>query len=222
MRLILLGPPGCGKGTQATLLSERNRLEHVGTGDLLRDAISQQTPLGLLAKNFVESGHLVPDDLVNDLITERFRRSDRPQRFAMDGYPRTLAQARAFEGVLKEQDLCLNAVLLLHVEDEEIVLRVHKRWSCPKSGCKATYHLEKKPTQVLGVCDLCGTQLVQRADDGEETVRRRLVVYHDNIVTLIPHYRTQGLLHEVAGQGDIEQIYANIMQVLDTQVGRAC
>src|ERR1041385_6796097 len=121
MRLVLLGPPGCGKGTQATLLCQRNHLEHVGTGDLLRAAVTQGTPIGLEAKRFIAVGKLVPDQVVNDLITARFRRADRPQRFVMDGYPRTQAQAAAFDALLKEQNLPLNAAILIDVPDEEIV-----------------------------------------------------------------------------------------------------
>lgn len=214
MRLILLGPPGCGKGTQAKLLCRRNRLEHIGTGDILREAIRQSTPSGERARPYVEAGGLVPNDLVNDLIAERFGRSDRPGRFVMDGYPRTLDQAEAFDQVLKQHNLLLSGVVLLTVDNEEIVRRLSGRWSCPKSGCKATYHTENNPPKAPGVCDDCGTQLVQRNDDKVETVRARLVVYHNDTAELIPHYRGQGLLHEVPGTGEIEQVYQNLMRSL--------
>jgi adenylate kinase len=214
MRLILLGPPGCGKGTQAGLLSRRNDLEHIGTGDLLRAAIRQQTPCGQRAKPFVDSGHLVPDDLVNDIIAERFARPDRPQRFVLDGYPRTLAQAQSFEKVAREQHVGLTGVILLKVGDEEIVRRLSGRWSCPKPGCMATYHTENNAPQVAGICDRCGSKLVQRDDDKETTVRARLLVYHQNTGTLIPHYRNLGLLREIKGEGDIEQVYQAIVSVL--------
>jgi adenylate kinase len=222
MRLILLGPPGCGKGTQAQLLSQRHRLEHIGTGDLLRAAISANTAAGARARPFVDAGHLVPDDLVNDIIAERFRRDDRPERFVLDGYPRTLAQAASFEQVLRQAFLDLTAVIFLIVDDEEIIRRVSGRWSCPRTSCKATYHTEHKPPKVAGVCDNCGTKLVQRADDKPETVRARLVVYHKNILELLPHYRAQGLLHEVPGTGEIEQVYRNIMKALTPQAGTSC
>lgn len=222
MRLILLGPPGCGKGTQAKLLSRRIDVEHIGTGDLLRLGIRQNTPAGARAKPFVEAGQLVPDVLVNDLIAERFARDDRPQRFVMDGYPRTLAQAASFDKVLTSYDLPLSAVVLLAVRDEEIVHRVGGRWSCPKSGCKATYQTESNPPRVPGICDDCGTPLVQRADDKPETVRNRLVVYHKDTVELIPYYRAQGLLLEVAGEGEIEEVYANIVKVIQPLAGRSC
>jgi adenylate kinase len=214
MRLILLGPPGCGKGTQAKLLSKRNNLEHIGTGDLLREAIRQHTPAGERAQPFVHSGQLVPDDLVNDIIAERFRRDDRPTRFVLDGYPRTVAQAIALDGVLRPVRLNLTSVVLLEVPDAEIVRRLSGRWSCPKPSCKATYHTEHNPPRVAGICDDCGTALVQRDDDREETVKARLVVYHKNKVELVPYYQRQGLLHTVPGAGEIEQVYANIMKVL--------
>jgi adenylate kinase len=222
MRLILLGPPGCGKGTQAHLLSRRIYVEHIGTGDRLRLAIRDDTPVGRRAKPFVEAGKLVPDDLVNDLIAERFDKPDRPERFVLDGYPRTLAQAAAFDGMLRGAGLDLTAVILLNVADEEIVRRVGKRWSCPKPGCKATYHTESNPPKVAGVCDDCGTALVQRADDRPETVRARLKVYHKDTVELIPFYEARGLLHKVQAEGDIEQVYDNIFKVLQPLAGRKC
>jgi adenylate kinase len=222
MRLVLLGPPGCGKGTQAKLLCQRKRLEHIGTGDILREAIRQNTPAGQRAKPFVESGKLVPDDLVNDVIAERFNRADRPECFVMDGYPRTLAQASAFDQVLRRYFLDLDAVILLQVSDEEIIDRLGGRWSCPKPGCKATYHTESNPPRVPGICDLDGTKLVQREDDRPETVRARLVVYHGNTEALVGHYRAQGLLHEVPGHGPIEEVYANIIKVLNRQAGPKC
>jgi adenylate kinase len=222
MRLILLGPPGCGKGTQAKLLSQHNYLEHIGTGDLLRAAMTKQTPLGLRAKPFVDSGQLVPDDLVNDLITERFRREDRPERFVLDGYPRTLAQAAALDAVLREQFLDLTAVIQLTVDDEEILRRLSGRWSCPTPGCKATYHTDNNPPKVPGICDNCGGQLMQRSDDRPETVRARLIVYHKNRIALIPHYQAQGLLREVPGTGEIETVYHNILKVLNVKAGPSC
>jgi adenylate kinase len=214
MRLILLGPPGCGKGTQSKLLSKRLGLEHIGTGDLLRAAIRHQTPVGLKAQPFVESGQLVPDDVVNDLIAERFARADRPRAFVMDGYPRTVAQARAFDVVLARCGLPLDHVLLLAVDDGAIISRLSGRWSCPGLGCKATYHTVSNPPRTAGVCDDCGTALVQRDDDREDTVRARLVVYHRDTAELIPYYRNMGLLREVSGQGEIEQIYQALVKVV--------
>lgn len=212
MRLILVGPPGSGKGTQAKLLSSRLGLLHIGTGDILREAVRQHTPLGQVAVPYMRSGRLVPDDLVNEIVAEHFRSEDRPERFVMDGYPRTLAQAVSFDQVLRQQFLDLTAVLLFLVDDQEIIARMTGRWSCPQ--CKATYHLVYHPPQKPGICDVCGTQLIQRADDREETVRERLRVYHGSTAELIPYYQSRGLLREVPGVGDIEQIYASILQIL--------
>jgi adenylate kinase len=214
MRLILFGPPGAGKGTQAKLLCRRKGLEHIGTGDLLRAAMSAETPVGQRAKPFVDAGQLVPDEVVNDLVAERFRQPDRPDRFVMDGYPRKVTQGIAFDAVLAEHKLPLTAVLFLMVEDEEIIRRVAGRWSCPKKGCKATYHTESNPPRVAGICDDCGTALTQRDDDKPETVRARLVVYHRNMVDLTQHYRAKGLLREVSGHGEIEQVYNNMIKAL--------
>jgi adenylate kinase len=220
MRLILLGPPGSGKGTQAKLLGKAHCLEHIATGDILRDAIARNTPAGAQARPFVESGRLVPDELVNELVRERFARPDRPTRFVMDGYPRTLAQARAFEEILREHGLPLDTVVLIDVPDEAIVQRVSGRWSCP--SCKAVYHSQTKPPRVAGVCDEDGTPLVQRADDKPETVRARLKVYHGDTEELVPFYRDRGLLKEVGGTGSIEEVYQKIAGVLPPQAGPSC
>jgi adenylate kinase len=219
MRLILLGPPGSGKGTQAHLLSRDHDLEHISTGDLLRAARDAGTPLGLRAAPYMAAGKLAPDELVNDLVAERFRRG-RLERFLMDGYPRKLSQAASFDALLREQTLDVNAVVLLAVDDEEIVRRISGRRTCP--NCKATYHVENKPPKVPGVCDNCGHALIQRSDDRPETVRERLNVYHKDTVELIPHYRAQGLLREVSGEGKIEDVYANILKVLNVKAGPSC
>jgi adenylate kinase len=221
MRLIFLGAPGSGKGTQAKLLSTRMGMLHIGTGDILREAVRLGTPAGQRARPYVASGQLVPDDLVNELVADRFRREDRPDCFIMDGYPRTLAQAASFDQVLRQQFLKIDAVIYLEVDDEEIVRRLSGRWSCPKPGCMATYHTQYNPPKKPGVCDHCGTVLVQREDDKEETVRRRLVVFHQNTEALREHYRAQGLLRVVRGEGDIEGIYRDIVHVLPRR-GSSC
>jgi adenylate kinase len=218
MRLILLGPPGSGKGTQATLLCEPLGLAHIGTGDILRDEARRGTALGQRVDPYLKGGGLAPDELVNEVVAERFRR-DRPERFVMDGYPRTVAQAAAFDQVLRQEFLDLTAVALLLVDDAEIVRRLAGRWSCPHPGCQRTYHTTHNPAKRPGYCDADNTVLIQREDDKEETIRRRLQVYHGNIAELIPHYRAQGLLREVNGQGSIEQVHQRIMQVLPLQAG---
>ena len=222
MRLILLGPPGSGKGTQAGLLASRNGLEHIATGDLLRAAIREGTPAGLRARPHVEAGKLVPDEVVNDMVAERFGGPDRPRQFVMDGYPRNVSQADTFDRMLKGHGLPLTAVLLLKVDDDEIVRRLRDRRVCPNLACKTPYHLVSNPPKVPGVCDVCGTPLVRREDDKEETVRRRLAEYHRNTEGLVPHYRARGLLREVAGEGDIEAIYQNLMKAIHPQAGPTC
>jgi adenylate kinase len=222
MRLVLLGPPGSGKGTQAKLLNRRLNLEHLSTGDLLRAAIRAGTPVGVRARPYVESGNLVPDAVVNDLVAERFNREDRPERFVLDGYPRTVAQAEALDGVLRRNFLDLTAAVLVTLDDEEIVRRISGRWSCPKPGCQATYHAENKPPRAAGVCDVCGTALVQRADDRPETVRTRLAVYHRETAEVGTYYRAQGLLQEVCGAGAVEEVYAAIVKAVTPQGGMPC
>jgi adenylate kinase len=214
MRLILIGPPGSGKGTQAKLLGDRLHLAHIATGDILREAIRVRTSAGRNAEPFVKNGQLVPDDLVNELVADRFRREDRPERFVMDGYPRTLAQAASFDQVLRQQFLNLTAVIVLLVKDEEILRRLGGRWICPNADCQATYHITANPPRLAGICDRCGSKLIQRDDDKEETIRHRLEVYRTNTMELIPHYQRQGLVREVTGEGEIDRIYNDIVAAL--------
>jgi adenylate kinase len=212
MRLILMGPPGSGKGTQAKMLSQRLKLTHVGTGDMLREAIRLETPAGRLAKPCVGSGQLVPDDLVNQIVADYFRQEDRPEHFVLDGYPRTLPQAMSFEQVLRQQFLGIDAAVELQVSDDDIVRRMSGRWVC--SNCGTPYHAEFKPPRIPGVCDLCGGKLIQREDDKEQTVRKRLQIYHSSHDDLVGYYKSLGLLRRVPGLGDIETIYANIVKAL--------
>jgi adenylate kinase len=220
MRLILLGPPGSGKGTQAILLSERLGLVHVGTGDILREAVRNKTSAGKLAEPYVLKGQLVPDSLVNDLVNDRFNRDDRPEQFVTDGYPRTLAQAASFDQVLRQQFLDLCGVIFLDVDDEEIVRRLSGRWVCPI--CKTPYHMTSNPPKIPGRCDMDGHALIQRSDDREEIVRNRLRTYRDNTTELIPYYQARALLHEVSGLGGIENVYVSILQALNLRAGPPC
>lgn len=215
MRVIFVGPPGSGKGTQATLLCQRFGLAHISTGDVLRESVHLRTPGGLLAEPYLSTGRLVPDDVVNALVADLFRAPSRPESFVMDGYPRTLAQAVAFDEMLHEHGLDVTGVLLFQLGDELIVRRLSGRWICPNATCNATYHVYNRPPRVPGRCDLCGTALLQREDDKEETIRRRLEVYHENTAGLIDHYRAQKLVREVSADGTIEDVYARVVKVLD-------
>lgn len=212
MRLIILGPPGSGKGTQAKLLREQLGLVHVATGDILREAVKLGTPIGQQARAYMEQGKYVPDSLVNDIIAEKFARADRPTCFILDGYPRTEAQAIALDEVLKRNGVQLTAAIHLRVPDSEIVRRLNGRRTCPK--CGALYHVVNKPPKVAETCDACGTRLEHRDDDLEGTIRERLHVFHGTMPTVISHYRKQELLHEVDGQGSIIEINAAIRRGL--------
>jgi adenylate kinase len=214
MRLIIIGPPGSGKGTQAKRLSERLGLAHFSTGDILRDAIHKQTPEGKSASSYVATGRLVPDEIVNEIIRALFRGKAPPKQFIVDGYPRTIAQASFFDQVLGEQGLDVGGVIFLLVPDEEIYLRLGGRRTCPNPACGASYHVAFKPPRQADMCDLCGTRLVQREDDKLETIARRLGVYHAVYDELVDHYRRRGLLVEVPGVGDIEEIYERIVKAL--------
>jgi adenylate kinase len=214
MRLIFIGPPGSGKGTQAKLLCKHLGLVHIATGDILREAVEKETPEGVRAEPYMSNGKLVPDDIVNEIVNARFCGKDKPVKFVMDGYPRTLAQALSFDTMLREQALPLNAVIFLGVEDEEIVRRISGRLTCINPECGAVYHAQYKPPRITGRCDLCNHLLFTREDDRAETVRQRLQVFHASHDEILQHYRRQGLLVEVPGRGDIDAIYAAIVEAL--------
>lgn len=214
MRIILLGPPGGGKGTQAKLLSQRLGMTHISTGDILRQAIRQQTPEGLLAQPFVAQGRLVPDDLVNRIVASLFRSASCPRDFLLDGYPRTAQQAENLDPVLKQENLDLDAVAYLEVDDAEILKRLNARLSCPNPGCGAVYNATNRQPKVAGLCDDCGTPLIQRDDDKEATVRERLKVFHAVNAALLRHYEAQGLLVRVPGKGEVETIYGALVRQL--------
>jgi len=204
MYLVLLGPPGAGKGTQAERLEENLDLPHVSSGELFRENIRNESALGLLAKEYIDRGDLVPDDVTIGMIRERLSRPDCEQGAILDGFPRTQPQAVALDNMLAEMCRQLDGVLYLSVPDEELVRRLSGRWLCRE--CQTAYHTVFSPPTQEGICDVCGGQLYQREDDKPETVRARLDVYHERTAPLIEYYRDQGLLLEVDGSGDIEAV----------------
>lgn len=212
MRIILLGPPGAGKGTQAKLLIERLQVPQISTGDMLRAAVKDGTPLGRQAKAFMDRGALVPDDVIIGLVRERLQNPDCTRGYILDGFPRTVAQAEALEKTLEDLRLSLDHVLCLDVPSEDLVVRIAGRRTCRQ--CGAMSHVRFSPTRRDGVCDACGGETYQRDDDREDTVRRRLAVYAEQTAPLVRFYEGRGLLRRIAGTGEIGEIFARMVQSL--------
>lgn len=212
MNLIFLGPPGAGKGTQAALLSQRLGVPHVASGNLFREAMKKGTELGKKAQSYIERGELVPDEVTNAMIEERLREPDCAPGVILDGFPRTIEQARALDGILAEREDKVDRVLLIRVSEDTLIRRLSGRRTCRR--CQANYHLLFDPPQKEGVCDKCGGDLYQRSDDREETVRRRFRVYIEETAPLIDYYRRQGLLTEIDGEQGIEGVQGKILQAL--------
>jgi len=212
MRLIFLGPPGAGKGTQAALVAEKLAVPPISTGDILRDALRQGAELGLKAKAFMEAGKLVPDDLMLALVQERLAGPDCAKGFVLDGYPRTLPQAKALDRMLEAKQQKIDGVVFIDVKDEVVVWRLSRRRVCPK--CKALYSLDANPPLTEGKCDQCATELVTRADDSEATIRTRLKVYRNETLPLVDYYQAKGVLVRIAGEGSVEDIFTAIWEEL--------
>ncbi len=208
MRLVFLGPPGAGKGTQAQRLGERLGVPRIATGDMLRQAVADGTQLGREAESYMERGDLVPDAVVTGIVGQRLAQPDVAAGFILDGYPRTLSQAHSLDAALKQSGVQLDMVVYLAVGAEEVVDRLAGRRVC--GGCGATYHVRFDPPSAHGLCDSCASSLVQRPDDREATVRERLSVYQRLTSPLLDHYREQGLLQEVDGEGSLEEVYRRI------------
>ncbi|HPM78401.1 MAG TPA: adenylate kinase [bacterium] len=213
MRLVMLGPPGAGKGTQAQALIDKFAIPQISTGDMLRAAVKEGTALGVEAKKFMNAGKLVPDEVIVGLIRERIQGADCGNGFLLDGFPRTVNQADALAKMLDEFGIGLDHVVSIEVPDEELVGRLTGRWTC--RGCNAMYHVKSMPPKKEGVCDKCGGELYQRDDDKEATIRQRLATYHANTKPLIDYYRHESLLREVDGLGTPADIAKRVGSIFE-------
>lgn len=218
MRLIFLGPPGVGKGTQADLLAAKLGLPKISTGDILREAVRNRTPLGMQAKACMDHGKLVPDSVVIGIVKEKLAEPVCAKGFLLDGFPRTVPQAEELATILGAMGVQLDRVINISVPREEIVRRLTGRRSCPT--CQAVYHVAFSPPKQEGICDRCGGELVQRSDDKPETVERRLTVYEEQTAPLIAYYRQRTLLSDVDGSGTVEEVQRRVMELLSAH-GRA-
>ena len=198
IKLVLLGAPGAGKGTQAEVISKKYEIPTISTGNIIREALKNQTPLGLKAKSYIDAGTLVPDEIIISIVKERLSESDCDAGFILDGMPRTIGQAKALE----EMDVLINKVISIEVADEKIITRLSGRRVC--GGCGSSYHITDKPSKVEGICDSCGEKLVIRKDDDPQIIEDRLKVYHEQTEPLKDFYEAKGLLVVVQGQEAVE------------------
>lgn len=219
MRIVLVGPPGAGKGTQAAYLAENLSIPHISTGDLFRANISQGTDLGMQAKGYMDAGNLVPDEVTIAMALDRMGQPDAANGFLLDGFPRNVSQAEALDKALTAEGLHLDAVLDLEVDEDEVVKRIAGRRIC-RNDSSHVFHVTYSPPKKQGVCDVCGGELYQRDDDSEETVRTRLEVYHTQTEPIIDHYREQGLVVTISALGKVAEVTKRAMAALE-EGGRA-
>nr|WP_207729697.1 adenylate kinase [Clostridium cibarium] len=211
VKIILLGPPGAGKGTQAKSISNRYSIPHISTGDIFRKNISENTPLGIEAKKYIDNGQLVPDEVTINMVKDRLQQDDCKNGYLLDGFPRTVSQAESLQGFLKDRDESLDTALLIEVPRDFILERMTGRRVCP--SCGASYHVKFNPA-VEGKCELCGSEVVQRKDDTEETVQERLDVYERQTQPLIDFYKEKNLLSVVEGTKAINEVFESICDIL--------
>lgn len=213
MKIIMLGAPGAGKGTQAKKIAEAYGIPHISTGDIFRANLKEGTELGLKAKTYMDKGELVPDELTCDLVVDRISKDDAKKGYVLDGFPRTIPQADALTNALNARGEKVDFAIDVDVPDENIINRMGGRRACV--GCGATYHLEFAPPKKEGVCDVCGKELILRDDDKPETVGNRLRVYHEQTQPLIDYYTKAGVLHTVDGTQDIDKVFDDIKGILE-------
>jgi adenylate kinase len=214
MRIVLLGGPGSGKGTQAKKLTEKYAIPQVSTGDIFRAALKEGTPMGLKAKGYMDKGELVPDDVVVGVVEERLVQPDLNAGYMLDGFPRTLPQAEALDRMISRLGQSIDHAILVDVPDEELMKRLTGRRTCRNSACGRMFHVMFNPPKQEGVCDACGSDLYQRDDDSEATIRERLNVYAQQTAPLIDFYQQKGLLRRVEGVGAIDGIFGQIVKIL--------
>lgn len=212
MKIIMLGAPGAGKGTQAKMIADKYGIPHISTGDIFRANIKNGTELGKKAKGYMDQGLLVPDELVVDLVADRIVQDDCKNGFVLDGFPRTIPQAEALDEALKKLGTSIDYALNIEVPDDNIVTRMSGRRACV--SCGATYHLVHIPPKKEGICDRCGAALILRDDDKPETVKKRLAVYHEQTQPLIDYYTKQSILRTVDGTQDMNDVFAEIVKIL--------
>jgi adenylate kinase len=213
MKLVLLGPPGAGKGTQAARLEAAYDLPHISTGDIFRKAIKEETELGTKAQEYMDQGKLVPDKVTNGIVKERLAESDCESGFILDGFPRTVNQAEALNQIIDKLDYTLDAAINIKVSDEEVVDRLSGRRIC--SDCGATYHIDFNSPQQEGICDQCGGQLYQRDDDTPATIKERLEVYYDQTKEVVDYYKKQDLVLTIDGEADLDEVFTSIKDGLE-------
>ena len=212
MKIIMLGAPGAGKGTQAKKIAEKYQIPHVSTGDIFRSNIKEGTQLGRKAKEYMDQGALVPDELTIDMLMDRIQQEDCKNGYVLDGFPRTIPQAESLQKAITEMGQKIDFAINVDVPDENIINRMSGRRAC--ISCGATYHIVYNPSKISGVCDVCGSELVLRDDDKPETVKKRLAVYHDQTRPLIDYYKEAGVLVNVDGTQELNKVFSDITDIL--------
>ena len=213
MQIVLFGPPGAGKGTQAKFISEQYNIPHVSTGDILRENVREGTALGKKAKTYMDKGELVPDAVLIDIIKERIQKPDTRKGFLFDGFPRTIPQAESLDEILDDINKKLDAIVNIDVGTSELVKRLSGRLTC--RNCGATYNIRTNPPKVDSICDACGGELYQRADDTEAAIKNRIAVYKKQTAPLIDYYKKKGILVDIDGEREIDEVRSDIMKALE-------